>query len=70
MRLQSAVPKAVLDMEGDDNIIIDSRNHSIVKRIHKNPSPPGETEYLATNLFDPRYTVEDFISFISSALEY
>ena len=69
MRLQSAVPKAVLDMEGDDNIIIDTRNHSIVKRILKSISS-GETEYLATNLFDPRYTVEDFISFISSALEY
>lgn len=60
VRLQSAVPKAVLDMEGDDNIIIDSRNHSIVKRILKIHLPSGETEYLATNLFDPRYTVEDF----------
>lgn len=60
VRIQSAVPKAVLEMEGDDAVIIDSRNHSIVKRIIKIRLPSGETEYLATNLFDPTYTVEDF----------
>lgn len=60
VRLQGTVPKAVLEMQGYDNIITDSRNKSIVKRIIKIQLPSGETEYLATNLFDPEYTVQDF----------
>lgn len=60
IRLQKSVPNTVKSMEGCDNIIVDSRNKSIKKRILKIILPSGETEYLATNLFDQKFTVQNF----------
>lgn len=60
IRLQNTVPDTVKNMKGCDNVIVDGRNKSIKKRIIKIILSSGETEYLATNLFDSKFTIQDF----------
>lgn len=62
IRVQSgkSTPKAIRGVQGDDCIVTDARDRSLVQRVIKIPLDSGETEILVTNLFDETLTVEDF----------
>lgn len=60
VRLTKAVPDTIKYMEECDTIIVDGRNKSIKKRILKIILSSGEIEYLATNLFDETFTIQNF----------
>ena len=55
-----STPKAIRAAQGDDCMVTDARDKTLVHRVIKITLESGETEILVTNLFDQSLTVEDF----------
>lgn len=56
----SNTPSAIRNTQLPDCIVTDEKDKTIVQRIIRIPLSSGETELLVTNLFDQKYTIQDF----------